>query len=333
MSRKLYPFRGPKKGTPRGRNTHYARAVAASAVGVVGYGNWGRNIVRDLIALGAAVTVVARDETKRRAALEAGAARVVGATDDLPDDLQGLVVVTPTVTHAEVTEQLIPYGVPIYVEKPLTCDAAAARHLAELAPDRLFVMHKWRYHPGIELLGEIARSGELGPVVGLRTVRVGWGNPHPDVDGVWILVPHDLSIALEILGEIPEPRSAVAEIVGGKWAGIVGLLGDEPWFALESSTAHPVQRREIRLVCRDGVAVLYDPYADHILVTRGEPNEGTREEEKRPISTEFPLVRELRAFLEHLGGGPPPKSNAEEAVADVAAIERLRELASLEPVA
>jgi hypothetical protein len=43
-------------------------------------------------------------------------------------------------------------------------------------------------------------------------------------------------------------------------------------------------------------------------------------------------VRELRAFLEHLGGGPPPKSNAEEAVADVATIERLRELASLEPV-
>ena len=307
--------------------------MAASAVGVVGYGKWGRNIVRDLIALGAAVTVVARDETNRRAALEAGAARAVDAIDNVPDDLEGLVVATPTVTHAEVTEQLIPYGVPIYVEKPLTCDAAAARHLAELAPDRLFVMHKWRYHPGIELLGEIARSGELGPVVGLHTVRVGWGNPHPDVDGVWILVPHDLSIALEVLGEIPEPRSAVAEAVGGKWTGIVGLLGDEPWFALESSTAHPLRRREIRLVCREGVAMVHDPYADHILVTRSEPNEGTRDEEKRPISTEFPLLRELRAFLEHLDGGPPPKSNAEEAVADVATVERLRELASLEPVA
>lgn len=332
MSRKALPLSG-RKGRRRGAEVaHYARPVAATPVGVVGYGNWGRNIVRDLIALGAAVTVVARAETRRRAALDAGAARVVGAVDALPDDLDGLVVATPTVTHAEVTEQLIPYGVPIYVEKPLTCDAAEARHLAELAPDRLFVMHKWRYHPGIELLGEIARSGELGPVVGLRTVRLGWGNPHPDVDGVWILAPHDLSIALEVLGEIPEPRSAVAEIVGGKWAGIVGLLGDEPWFALEASTAHPVRRREIRLVCRDGVALVHDPYADHILVTRGEPNEGTREEERRQITTEFPLVRELRAFLEHLGGGPPPKSSAEEAVADVAAIERLRELASLEPV-
>ena len=301
--------------------------MTATPIGVVGYGNWGRYIVRDLIALGAAVTVVARDETRGRAALDAGAARVVGAVDDLPDDLGGLVVATPTATHAEVTEQLILYGVPIYVEKPLTCDAAAARHLAELAPDRLFVMHKWRYHPGIELLGEIARSGELGPVIGLRTVRVGWGNAHPDVDGVWILVPHDLSIALEILGEIPKPRSAVAEIVGGKWAGIVGLLGDDPWFALEASTAHPIQRREVRLVCRDGIATLSDSYADHVLVTRGEPDAGTRDEETRPISTEFPLLRELRAFLEHLDGGPPPKSSAAEAVADVSAVELLRELA------
>jgi predicted dehydrogenase len=327
MSRKLLPLSGQKRRRPADKVTHYARAVKATPIGVVGYGNWGRHIVRDLIALGAAVTVVARDETTGLAALDAGAARVVGAVDDLPDDLEGLVVATPTATHAEVTEQLIPYGVPIYVEKPLTCDAAAARHLAELAPDRLFVMHKWRYHPGIELLGEIARSGELGPVVGLRTVRVGWGNPHPDVDGVWILVPHDLSIALEILGEIPEPRSAVAEIVGGKWAGIVGLLGDEPWFALESSTAHPIERREIRLVCRDGVATLSDSYADHVLVTRGQPDGGTRDEETRPISTEFPLLRELRAFLEHLDGGPPPKSSAAEAVADVNAVELLRDLA------
>jgi predicted dehydrogenase len=307
--------------------------VAGRAVGLVGYGNWGRNIVRDLVALGSAVTVVARGEANQRSAFQAGAARVVGSIRTLPDDLEGFVVATPTATHAEVTERLIPYGMPIYVEKPLTCDAASARQLAELAPDRLFVMHKWRYHPGVQLLGEIARSGELGPVVGLRTVRVGWGNPHPDVDGVWVLVPHDLSIALEILGGIPEPRSAVAEIVGRKWAGVVGILGDAPWFALESSTAHPMRRREIRLICSDGTATVHDPYADHILVTRGDPSEGAREEEKRPISTEFPLLRQLRAFLEHLDGGPPPKSSAEEAVADVATVERLRELASLETVA
>src|SRR5712691_10246463 len=240
------------------------------AVGLVGVGAWGRHILRDLVSLGCRVTVVVRDETKHRGALEGGAVVAVARIEELPTDLAGIVVATPTSTHGAVVEALLPRGVPLFVEKPLTNDAAAARSLAELAGDRLFVMHKWRYHPGIQLLGEIARSGELGPVVGLRTVRVGWGNPHADVDAVWILAPHDLSIALEVLGAIPEPHSAVAETVNGTTSGLVALLGDDPWFAFEVSTAHPVRLREIRLICRDGIATLLDPYVDHVLVTRGE---------------------------------------------------------------
>jgi predicted dehydrogenase len=307
--------------------------VQGVSVGLVGHGAWGRHILRDLVALDASVIVVTRDETRRRAALEAGARDVVWHIEELPAELRGIVVASPTNTHGEVTEALLPREVPIFVEKPLTNDASAAWRLAQLAPDRIFVMHKWRYHPGVELLGEIARSAELGPVVGLRTTRVGWGNPHPDVDGVWILAPHELSIALEILGAVPEPRSAVAETPAGAMTGLVGLLGDDPWLALEVSVTSPVRRREVRLICRDGVATLADPYADHVLLTTGEPNGATTpHEERRPISTEFPLLRELRTFLEHLEGGPPPRSSAEEGAAEVAIVERLRELAVLESV-
>ena len=305
---------------------------AGARIGLVGVGAWGRYILRDLVLLGSEVTAVVPNPDHHGTALDGGAVQVVRALEDLPDDLVGFVVATPTSVHAEVAESLLERDVPIYVEKPLSNDLDAAMRLAERGGDRVFVMHKWRYHPGIELLGEIARSGELGPVVGLRTARVGWGNPHPDVDAVWILAPHDLSIALEVLGRIPEPRSAVAEQTGGRLSGLVGLLGDEPSFAFEVSTAHPVRRREVRLICRDGVATLADPYADHVLVARGEIlGDITYEEERRPISTEFPLLRELRAFVEHIGGGPPPKSSAAEAVADVAAVVRLRELAGIPP--
>jgi predicted dehydrogenase len=307
--------------------------VRGPAVGLVGHGSWGRYILRDLVSLGCSTTVVTRDEARRRAALEAGAVAVVGGLEDLPPHLSGVVVASPTKTHADVVEALLSRELPLFVEKPLTNDAGAAARLAQLAPDRLFVMHKWRYHPGIELLGEIARAEELGPVVGLRTTRVGWGNPHDDVDGVWILAPHELSIALEILGAIPEPRSAVAEAVGGTMTGLIGLLGDEPWFVLEVSVTSPVRKREVRLICRDGVATLPDPYADHVLITRGSVEGNvTRDEERRPISTKLPLLRELKAFVEHLDGGPPPRSSAEEGAAEVAAVDRLRQLAMLEPV-
>ena len=299
-------------------------------VALVGCGRWGQHVLRDLVALGCETVVVARSETSTRRAIEGGAGAVVRSVGELPE-VEGAVVVTPTTTHFQVVEELVDRDIPIYVEKPLTDNPQSAADLAARTPNRLFVMHKWRYHPGVEALASIARSGELGLVSGVRTTRVGWGNPHGDVDGVWMLAPHDISILLEILGTIPEPRAARAETVGSLVTGLVGLLGDDPWGAIDVSIAHSDRRREIRLICEGGVAVLPDPYADHILITRGElmgPNVFPHTE-RRGISTELPLLCELRAFVEHLSGGEPPKSNAREAAEEVAAIGRLRELAGV----
>jgi predicted dehydrogenase len=294
------------------------------SIGLVGCGRWGRHVLRDLRSLGCDVTVVARSEATRRAALDGGADRVVDSCSSLPA-VDGIVVVTPTTTHAEVVDEVLDRRVPVFVEKPLTDDPESAGRLAAAAPERVFVMHKWRYHPGIEMLAGLSRSGELGRVVGLRTTRLGWGNPHGDVDGVWMLAPHDVSIVLEVLGSIPQAVSAVGEWVDGLMTGFVGTLGSDPWATIEVSMAHPVRRREVRLICEHGVAVLPDAYSDSVIVARGRlQRDVTLDEERRQVSTELPLVRELRAFVEHLAGGPPPRSSAAEAVAEVEAIAALR---------
>lgn len=301
------------------------------SVGLIGCGRWGRYILRDLLSLGCDVLVVAVSDSGRKNARDGGATTVVDTLDALPS-VTGVVVASPTITHASVIETLLQQGIPIFTEKPLTCDRASARRLAQAAPDRLFVMDKWRYHPGVEMLAEIARSEELGPVLGLRTTRAQWGDPHPDVDGIWILAPHDLSIALEVLGTIPPARSACAERVNGWPTGLVGLLGDDPWLVIEVSTRHPQYRREIRLHCRDGVAIMNDGYSEHIQVTRSFDLHDTivPEPELRPISAELPLLRELRTFVEHLKGGPPPRSSAAEGALNVSTIADLRELAGLD---
>lgn len=298
-------------------------------VGLAGCGRWGRHILRDLLSLGCEVDVAAVSEAGRRRAAEGGAAGVYGSAAELPA-ADGYVVATPTVTHAEVVGTLLGRGRPVFCEKPLAPERESAERLARLGAGRLFVMDKWRYHAGVRMLAEIARGGELGRVLGLRSTRAQWGNPHTDVDATWILAPHDLSIALEVLGHIPEPRAAVAERAGGEVTGLYGLLGGEPWMVLEVSARHPEFRREVRLHCRDGVAALEGGYDEHVSVARWTGEATLKAEvERRPIPQEMPLLAELRAFVEHLRGGPPPRSSAAEGAANVAAIAELRRLAGL----
>jgi predicted dehydrogenase len=291
-------------------------------IGLAGCGQWGRHILRDLRLLGCEVHVVARSEESRGRAKEGGAAGIVASVEELPQ-VDGAVVASSTITHAEVAEALLGRGVPVFVEKPLTADVAEAERLAAIEDGRLFVMDKWRYHPGVEALADIARLSELGSVIGLRSTRVSWGHRFDDVDTVWIHAPHDLAIALEILGTVPPARSAVGERADGSLRGILALLGDDPWFAVEISATASERRREIKLVCEDGVAWLADPYSDHIAVA---PT-GVDEPERRIVATELPLLRQLRAFVEHLDGGPPPRSSAAEGVEIVRRIAELRTLA------
>lgn len=150
-------------------------------VGLVGCGNWGRHILRDLVALDCEVPVVARSRESIARAEEGGAATIVEDIASLPN-LDGVVVATSTSTHAAVLGEVLGHDVPVFCEKPLTNDPVAAAHLAARAPDRLFVMDKWRYHAGVGELAAIVRERRLGQVAGVRTVRVGWGTSHIDAD-------------------------------------------------------------------------------------------------------------------------------------------------------
>jgi predicted dehydrogenase len=306
-------------------------SVARTRIALVGCGKWGRHVLRDLLALGCEVTAVVRSDASRARAEEGGAHRLVESIEAL-GPVDGAVVVTPTTTHAPVVVRLLDRKIPIYCEKPLTASLADAERLVTAGGERIFVMDKWRYHPGVEKLAEIASSGMLGPVAGVQSTRVGWGKGESDVDAVWHLAPHDLAIALQILGSLPEPVAAAASTMAGEVVSMSAILGRDPWVSFLVSERRRRHFREIRLVCRDGEAVLADSYGEHIVVNRydsprlAEPPAT----ELIPISAEMPLLRELRAFVEHAQGGPPPMSSARDALAIVRALDQLRSLAGLD---
>jgi predicted dehydrogenase len=296
-----------------------------SRVSLIGCGRWGRNILRDLLALECHVAVADPDPGALEQARAAGASSTAASLDDLPAS-DGIVVATPTSTHAAVIRYALARGTPVFVEKPLTCDVHTAREFAEHATGRLFVMDKWRYHPGIEELARIARTGELGAPLGMRLRQVGWGTPHLDVDVTWILLPHCLSIALEVLGCIPKPRQAFASTIDGRTVALDCVLGEKPWVIVEVSERSPVKVREFHLHCEHGVAWLDERWSDHISIATGR----AAKIKERPVARDMPLYAELKAFVRHLEGAPAPRSSVAEGTQTVESIFELRMLAGLE---
>ena len=282
-------------------------------IGLIGCGAWGRFILRDLKACDAIVHVVAPSETSRRNAVAHRADSIVGALSELPP-VDGYVVAAPTSLHAAIIEALLPSGRPIFTEKPMTADVASARRIAETAGERVFVMQKWRYHPGIERIRREIAGGALGELIGIHIQRWGWGCPHRDVNAFWILMPHDLSILLHWLNDVPPVRFVQSTLPGPIDTGVIVQLGRPGGVpaTIDMSIAAPEHRRTFTVVGGKASLDLRDSYDTSIRVRRGPPGDPDAAAETIEIGQEMPLLLELQAFLRHLEGGPPPMTSAQE---------------------
>jgi predicted dehydrogenase len=294
-------------------------------IGLVGCGPWGGNVLRDLRTLGCDVAVAARHESSRQRARDGGANSIVSSVRELTAILgiTGFVVVTETSNHAQAIDALIATGLPIFVEKPLCGDAVDARRIADQGDGQVFVMDKWRYHPGVAVIRQLIMEGALGTVTGIRTRRNQWGSKHDDVDAPWTLMPHDIAIVDELLGAVPELISVRADVHRGKVEGVVATFGTSPWVVVECFARAPRIEREILVFGTTGIAVLPSGSSDHVQVFRS----GSLDPDLLEALGELPLLAELREFVEYLRGGKAPRAGVVRAAAHVLIIENVIGLA------
>lgn len=296
-----------------------------------GIGAWGARIAGILRARGVTLDVVDVDTGRRDAAMEVGA-RSFDTRPRVAADSRGLIIATPSTTHFTLIRELVDRGLPIFVEKPLTADLSQARQLAGYRDRPIFVMHTWLYHPGIELITDLCTQGELGELLYLRTQRVNWTSPRKDVDAIWTLLPHDLTIIGAVLGYIPQPRVAVAEMHGRTARGLVCVLGEQPHVLVEISNRYWHKGREVRAHFTNGCASLRDEATAYLEIVHGDhlSEPGATRVTRRPFSLEpDPLSREIDAFLGFLNGAAAPRSTLEEGVAVVEQIDGIRRLAGI----
>jgi predicted dehydrogenase len=126
-------------------------------------------------------------------------------------EVEAVIVTTPTPAHYELARAALLSGRHVFVEKPITLAVAEAEDLVALAQERgrvLMVGHLLMYHPAVTRLKQLVDGGELGDVYYLYTSRLNLGQVRRNENAMWSLAPHDISVALHLLGEEPEAVAA-----------------------------------------------------------------------------------------------------------------------------
>ncbi|MGB7926360.1 MAG: Gfo/Idh/MocA family oxidoreductase [Pyrinomonadaceae bacterium] len=185
-------------------------------IGVVGCGYWGPNLLRNFAENEAARLRWMCDLDQKRLATVGRrypSAETTGDFRRLIDDphLDAVVISTPVATHFNFARQALAAGKHVLVEKPFTTSAREAEILVEMAErDRLTLMvdHTFIYTGAVRKIKEIVQSGELGDLLYFDSTRINLGIFQHDINVVWDLAPHDLSIMDFIIDRQPEALTA-----------------------------------------------------------------------------------------------------------------------------
>lgn len=180
-------------------------------VGIIGYGYWGPNLVRNFnLAINCRVVAVADPQLDRL--IQLGRLypniKVYTGTDELISNpnVDAVVIATPVSTHFELAEKALLNGKHVLLEKPMTTSVIEAEILMNLAEERnllLMVDHTFLYTGAVSRMKRLIDEGDLGDIRYLDSTRINLGLFQPDINVLWDLAPHDISILNYLIAEKP----------------------------------------------------------------------------------------------------------------------------------
>ena len=316
-------------------------------VGVAGLGYWGPNLARNFDRLPEAELRWLCDGdagARERAATSFPDARVTGDWDELLADpaLDAVAIATPVATHATLAEQVLATGKHCFVEKPLAQNSTDAERLVEAATDAgrvLMVGHLLEYHPGLEMLGDMAAAGELGDIHYIYGNRLNLGKLRAEENALWSLGAHDVSVLLRLAGEEPYECTAVGESYMREGVEDVvfcfmrfpsGLAAH-----LHLSWLDPHKERRFTVVGSKKMATfddmeverklsIYDKGFDEDFSSYGEYIARSGDITSPRVPNEEPLRIECRHFLDCVREGRAPRSDGASGLRVVRVLEELQ---------
>lgn len=185
-------------------------------LGLIGYGYWGPNLARNFHQLPEARLVACADADEERLQEVTRLYPIQQTATDARElienpTLDALVIATPARSHFALVSQALDAGKHVLVEKPLALTSTEARALVECARKNkrvLMVGHTFEYNPAVWKIQELLDAGALGELYYIYSNRVNLGRVQTDINALWSIAPHDVSIMLALLKTMPHSVSA-----------------------------------------------------------------------------------------------------------------------------
>ncbi|NQT13098.1 MAG: Gfo/Idh/MocA family oxidoreductase [Planctomycetes bacterium] len=303
--------------------------ASAPRVAVIGFGQWGKNLIRNFHELGVLSAICDSDPSRREKVREQypGVDYVEQVGNLLRrDDIDAVVIATPAVTHFEIARRAIQADKDVYVEKPLALDPEEGETLVRLADQAsriLMVGHILQYHPAVVALKEMMRSGDLGRIEYIYSNRLNIGKFRTEENILWSFAPHDISVILALLDE--EPCQVFAR--GGDYLSDNVADVTMSHFVFPSGTQahifvswlHPFKEQRLVVVGSKKMVVFEDTAEDKLLVYPHEvqwinriPKAVKAESQVVDLLRAEPLRVECQHFLESVRKRTCPVTDGKE---------------------
>jgi predicted dehydrogenase/acetyltransferase-like isoleucine patch superfamily enzyme len=301
----------------------------AVSIAVIGSGYWGKNLVRNFHQLGVLKLVCDKNENivnqfkKQYTDIDT----CLDLEEVLSyEDINAMVVATPAETHFTVANKSLSAGKHVFVEKPLALTEEEGQQLVKLAERNkliLMVGHILHYHPALIKLKQLINTGELGKIQYLYSNRLNIGKIRNEENILWSFAPHDISVILMLLGEMPESVSAT----GGSY--LQRKIPDTTLTTMDFpsgvkahifvSWLHPYKEQKLVVVGDKKMAVFDDLSKEKLFLYHHRidwldriPVASKEEAEVVPVHMEEPLKAECRHFLECIENKQPPQTDGQE---------------------
>ena len=312
-------------------------------IACIGAGYWGINLIRNFHDIGTLAWICDMDQTRRAHCVTTYPS--VPCTGDVAQALAdptvtAVAIATPAETHGALVRQALLAGKDVFVEKPLCLSAGEGRQLTRLAVQQqriLMVGHLLWYHPAVCKLRDLIEQGELGRIRYIYSNRLNLGKFRREENILWSFAPHDISVILGLVGEMPE--TVVAQ--GGAY--LHDQIADVTMSALSFpsgvkahlfvSWLHPYKEQKLVVVGDRKMAVFDDVEKEHKLLLYPHtidwkhhvPIAHKAEAQSIPFTQSEPLRAECQHFVECIQSRQTPRTDGEEGLRVLTVLQQCQE--------